>query len=243
MKQTLAAVGLAFLCSCAAIPSGTAGPEADALARQIEANVRRDRWEQTGAVAFQFRDNHAHLWDRTRGMHYVKSGELEVWLDLWDRGGVVKKGGAVVEGEAATDALADAWAWFCNDTFWLNPLVKLFDDGSTRELVRLDGARALKVTYGAGGVTPGDTYLWLVDEGGAPRAVRMWVAVLPVKGLEFSWDGWIELQTGARIATAHATAGSGNAVALSNVRGAATLAELVPGDDPFAALVARRSAR
>lgn len=238
MRAALVSLVL-FTSSCAGVPTGEAGASADALARKIEQNVRRDKWDEVGAVTFAFRDTRTHLWDRARGMHHVKSGDLEVWLDLWDRGGVVKKAGVVVTGDAAQKALADAWSWFCNDTFWLNPLVKLFDDGVTREIVTVDGRPALKVAYASGGVTPGDTYVYLVDDAGTVTAVRMWVQVLPIKGLEFTFGGWQELDTGARIATSHVTAG--NDVSIGALRGARTLADLVPGPDPFAALVARRA--
>ena len=44
---------------------GVSGPEADALAHEIEASVNVDAWKRTGAVRFRF-GNMQHLWDRTR---------------------------------------------------------------------------------------------------------------------------------------------------------------------------------
>jgi hypothetical protein len=237
-------VALASSCTsgCAALPDGAPGPDADALAHRIEAAVNRDGWEKTGAVSFRFRQTRSFLWDRSRSMVLMDNGDVRVLLDLWDRRGTATKKGAPLAGAELDAALADAWKFFCNDTFWLNPLVKLFDDGVTRELV---DAHTLKVTYGSGGVTPGDSYVWHVDDGGTPLSVRMWVSVLPVKGVEFGWTDWVTLSTGAKVARTH-PGPAGQSVDLQDVLGAATLPELLAQlhvEDPFGPLVDRRASR
>lgn len=189
--------------SCASLPRGEPGPAADALAHEIEARVNKDAWDATDVVAFTFKGKRAHLWDKSRGFLRVLNGDDEVYLDLWDRGGYAIHAGTELEGNAAQERLSEAWAWYCNDTFWLNPLVKLFDEGTTRELLTVDGKRALLVKYASGGVTPGDAYLWIVDDNAEPVAVRMWVSVLPTKGIEFTWEKWVTLPSGARVATLH----------------------------------------
>lgn len=234
---------LAFL-GCVAVPQGNTGTEADALARAIETATSKQAFDETGAISFGFRGTRNHVWDKQRGFFYSKAGDDEIWLDLGDRGGTAKRAGADVDEATRSKLLADAWAWFCNDTFWFNPLAKLFDEGTSRELVALDGDHAkhkgLKVTYASGGTTPGDAYLWIVDDTHKPIAVRMWVSALPMKGLEFSWGGWTSLATGALIATAH-KAGPLD-VSIDAPAAAATLAALEPGADRFAALVMRRAA-
>lgn len=236
--------------SCATIPVGT--PEgADDLARKIEASVNKDAWDKTGAVKFAFRKNLEHVWDKERGFFYSKKGDDETWLDLWDRGGFARRAGVDVTDEATKAQMLDqAWKFFCNSTFWLNPLVKLFDSGTSRELVTLDdGRRGLKVAYASGGATPGDTYVWIVDESKDPIvvAVKMWVSALPTKGIEFTWTDWATLATGAKIGVVHNAVGV-IAVTLDDPQGAANLAALAVEPsagtvvkDHFAALVARRS--
>ena len=86
-------------------------------------------------------------------------------------------------------------------------------------------------------MTPGDTYQWFVGADDLPRAWRMYVKVLRLKGLELTWEDWQPLSTGALVATRHKTAGF-TAVRLSGVAGAPTLAALEPGPDPFAPLFA-----
>jgi hypothetical protein len=46
------------------------------------------------------------------------------------------------------------------------------------------------VTYTSGGVTPGDSYLWILDENDRPIAWKFWVQKIPIGGLESSWGDW-----------------------------------------------------
>lgn len=222
------------------LPSGTAGPAADELARRVMAATGYAGWQQTGAVAFSFRGKHHHLWDRERGFLRLTVGDEVVWLDLATRRGIAEKAGKPVAAKALPDKLEKAWSYFCNDTFWLNPLAKLFDDGTTRLTAappaEHPGTEGLLIAYASGGVTPGDSYLWIVGADGKPTHWRMWTSILPIKGLEASWESWQELPTGAVIATRHKLGPT--TLEIENVRGAAHLAELEPGGDPFAALVA-----
>ena len=66
-----------------------------------------------------------------------------------------------------------------------------------------DGKDALLVTYTKGGTTPGDSYLWHFDENGKPKSYQMWVDILPIDGLEASWDNWITTESGAILPTTH----------------------------------------
>jgi len=231
------AAGAAYLYSRhTPLPEGTAGPDADAMARAFEAAVDAEAWARTGAVRWVFRGTHRHLWDRQRGLIEVRWDDIRVLRSLDGRYRRAYRAGAEVVGDDAAKLIDTAYRRWANDSFWLNPLVKLFDDGVERSVVTLDdGERALLVRYGRGGVTPGDAYLWLGGgEDGRPRAVRMWVSVIPVGGVEASWERWLTLSTGARVATHHDI--SGRKLELSEVEGATTLAALTGGDDPFTPL-------
>jgi hypothetical protein len=221
------------------LPAGIPGSDADDLARRMMAASGYEAWNATGAVGFTYR-GHEHLWDRQRGYLRVAFGDRRVWLDLSSRRGLAERAGERLDGEALAEALDKAWAHFCNDTFWLNPVAKLFDDGVRRYVVAAPeehpGAEALLITYTSGGTTPGDSYLWIVGPDGLPTHWRMWVSILPIKGLEASWEGWTALPTGAKVATRHAIGPA--ELELTDLRAAAGLGELEPGGDPFAALAA-----
>ena len=217
------------------LPTGEVGPAADEMARAMMTAANIDAWHQTGAVEWDFAGRQQHLWDRDRGYVRVRWQQNEVLLELETKKGIARQDGQPLDAEAAAPLLEQAWSFWCNDSFWLNPVAKLFDDGTTRALAPLDGGgQGLLITYGSGGVTPGDSYLWAVGDDGLPTAWWMWTQILPLGGIEASWDGWITLDTGARVATLHDVGVLD--LQLKDVRGAASLAELVDGEDPFAAL-------
>jgi hypothetical protein len=185
-------------------PVGTPGAEADALARAMEVAVNKDAWERTGAVRWSFFEQHHYVWDRHRGLVEIEWGESRALFHTADRTGRVWSKGEEQSPEDAEEALRTAYAYWINDSFWLNPVVKLFDPGVERSLVQLeDGGDALLVSYTSGGVTPGDAYLWIPGEGGLPAAWRMWVQIIPIGGIEVTWEGWKELSTGAKVSTEH----------------------------------------
>lgn len=163
------------------LPQAAPGPEALARAERIESAVGIAAWQDVGAVSFSFAGRNHHLWDRQRELHRVEFGAHVVLYDLKTREGRAWKGETELQGEDRVAALDRAWAMWCNDTFWLNPFDKFRDPGVTLGAVELeDGREGLLVQYSQGGVTPGDSYLWIMDASGMPVAWRMWVSVIPI---------------------------------------------------------------
>jgi hypothetical protein len=213
----------------------TAGPEAETLARQMVRSVDDEAWARTGAVRWRLPGRH-HLWDRQRGLARVEWRHNRVLLDTGSKKGRAWTNDVEVTDGAAKQKLLDkAYALFINDSFWLNPVVKAFDDGTSRARGTVDGKPAVAVAYSSGGLTPGDKYLWILGDDGRPIAWRVWVHILPVGGLQFSWEGWTKLATGAWIATSHKALGI-DLVPIKDAVAATTLRELEPSD-PFALIL------
>lgn len=250
MRRPLRVIGAAALALVALLftarlvlsaprPDATASAEGDALALRMAAAVNQQAWEGTGAVRWTFAGKNQHLWDRARGLDRVTWGDTVVLVDLSKQQGRVTRDGQPLTGSKADRLVAKAYAAWINDSFWLNPVVKAMDGGTTRAVVTPTdedaGRTGLLVSYSSGGLTPGDAYLWLLDENDRPVAWRMWVSVIPVGGLRATWEGWTTLSTGAMVSTRHAMGPVD--LELTDVAGAATLAELEPGPDPFAPLM------
>lgn len=214
-------------------PVGEAGPEADALAHKMEAAVHKEAWDRTGAVRWSFFDKHHYVWDRTRDLVEARWGETRVLLRTRDKTGRAWGKDGEITGKDAESALDAAYRFWINDSFWLNPVVKFFDPGVTREIViDDDGQEALLISYTSGGVTPGDAYLWNADPDGLPVRWRMWVSIIPIGGVSTTWEGWTELSTGALISTQHEGAGQ-LMTFITNVAGAEDLKALGVGPGLF----------
>jgi hypothetical protein len=232
---TLLAVG-GYLFLNEARPEGVTDSAADALAKEMIGSVDADAWARTGAITWTYADRYTHLWDRERHLVRVQRGGWEALVDLNRVQGVASIDGVRLEGADRDEAVLAGFAAWANDSFWLQAMNKAFDGGTTRARVpQPDGRDALLVAYSSGGVTPGDAYLWHLDETGRPVSWQMWVSIIPVGGLSATWEDWVQLRTGAWVSTRHALGPL--EIAVTDLDGAETLGELVPGADPFAELV------
>jgi hypothetical protein len=200
---TVSCVGL-----CASLrhdlPEAEAGADAEALTDRMLTAVGHGAWLELGAVQWRFRSSGPlFVWDLRGNRFRMEKGTRVVHVDIATREGTVRDGDRLLEGDARTRALEKAWSTFLNDRFWLFPFWQLRAPGTTRSVVELeDGRRALRVDYASGGVTPGDSYVWILDESGRPEAWRLWVSSLPFKGIEVTWAGWTEID-GVLFATEH----------------------------------------
>jgi hypothetical protein len=239
MTRMVVMAMMAMGLGCASAPQGMAGPQAEALATKMEAATGQAAWQQLAVVSWHFAGGHEWLWDKSQGMVRLIDGDGTVLIDSWDHSGLLfdKQGASLPPDE---QRMSTAWAAFINDSFWLNPVATLHNEGTRREWLLIDNRPALALHFERGGVTPGDTYLFLVDDNGLPAAWRMWVQVLPVKGAETTFSSWQDVG-GAKLATVHAAMGL--ELKLSPVRGGPTLTDAGAAEDAFAPLVARRANR
>lgn len=185
------------------MPEGIEGPEAEALTDKMFEAINKQAWDTTNIVQWTFA-GHDFLWDKRTDWLKVAWNNNLVLMDMPAWEGQVFKNGKELTGWRRDMIFKRAYSFFCNDSFWLNAPAKARDEGTSRYLVKQEnGNDALLVKYSSGGVTPGDSYLWLLDENGQPTGWKMWVKIIPVKGVFTSWDEWTTLEHGARVATFH----------------------------------------
>ena len=184
-----------------ALPEGVAGKEADALARKMLSSLNFEAFQQTEYMEWSFRNAHHYEWNKAENTVKVSWDNMVVSLDT-----KTPTNSVVVKATDADDSntlIQKAFDYFNNDSFWLVAPYKVFDPGVRRSIVKHEGKDALLVTYTSGGSTPGDSYLWILDEHGQPKSYKMWVGIIPIGGIEASWEGWKTTSTGAVFSTQH----------------------------------------
>lgn len=214
-------------------PATESSADAERRVSRMEDAVNLTAWRRTGVVRWTFSGRRRHLWDRRRHLAQVRWGDVEVLVSLNTEKGRAWRGGREVLGAEAEALVAKGYAAWVNDSFWLNPVAKMRDTGTRFTVIPDDGAERVMVTFGSGGLTPGDAYLWTLGDDDLPIHCEMWVSILPVGGVDFGWGQWQTLSTGAKVALRHDNVV--RPVLLTEVAGAVELKELV-GRDPFCRL-------
>lgn len=187
------------------LPTGIKGDQADALANKMLDALDYNAYKNTNYIEWTFKKRHHFEWKKDENICDVFWKDYKVRLDLKNHANsIVYVHGFKMKGEAADELLEKALQYFNNDSFWLVAPYKAFDEGTERRLVSLNNnEKALLITYNSGGSTPGDSYLWLLDKTGKPKAFKMWTSILPIDGLEASWSDWKTTKTGAQLPTFH----------------------------------------
>lgn len=187
------------------LPTGIQGEKADALAYKMLDALNYEAYKNTNYIEWTFKRRHHFEWKKNEGICNVFWEEYRVSLNLKDYAqSKVFVHGFKMKGEMAEELIAKAITFFNNDSFWLVAPYKVFDKGVERRLVTLNNnEKALLVTYTSKGTTPGDSYLWQFDETGKPKSFKMWTSLLPIDGLEATWNDWITTKSGAQLPTFH----------------------------------------
>jgi hypothetical protein len=220
------------------LPQGTSGPAADQLGQKMMSAVGSENLDNTALLSWTFAGSHHYVWDRKRNLVEVAWGDTQVLLNLdsWEKGRAYEDGKEVTDSGELDKKRGKAWEFFVNDSFWFIAPTKAFDEGVKRSLVKQkDGTEALLVTYTSGGVTPGDSYLWLLDDKGLPYAFKLWVSIIPIGGIKATWSDWKTLKSGLKVATVHKLGPV--PLTFSETKSAASFEELGRLGDPFAAIL------
>ena len=187
------------------LPAGKQGVAADKLAYKMLDALDYEAYKETSSLTWTFRGEHHYQWSKNQNRCSVQWEDFTVQLDLKNKGNsTVSVGGQLYSGVDKELLINKALAYFNNDSFWLVAPYKVFDAGVERRLVKQEnGSDSLLITYTYGGTTPGDSYLWHLDEQGFPTSFQMWVKIIPVQGISASWEQWITTESGAQLPRFH----------------------------------------
>ena len=187
------------------LPYGIQGKEADALANKMLDALNYDAFKETNTLEWTFKRRRHYKWEKAKNTCYVYWKEYKVNLNLKNASeNKAYVHSFKVDGDLAEELIEKATKYFNNDSFWLVAPYKVFDKGTQRRLVTLENnKKALLVTYNSGGLTPGDSYLWLLNDSGKPKSFKMWTSILPIDGLEATWTDWTTTESGAQLPSFH----------------------------------------
>lgn len=214
------------------VPKGEVGPRAEYLADKMLTALNYNAWQNLGAIAWSYPRGHDYIWDKHANLVSVKWDDFTVLLNPENKQGIVYEGEKEITGENQREYLNKAFEYFVNDSFWLIAPFKARDPGTTRKVVKYKSNDALLVQYNSGGVTPGDSYLWILNDDGMPVAWKFWASIVPVGGLKFTWENW-ENASGAKISTFHDGLLD---IEITNLRWSDNVINLNNGIDPFSKL-------
>lgn len=183
------------------LPKGVEGKEADALANKMLKALNYEAYQEAEVFEWSFRNQHFYKWNKKEHTVEVSWGDNLVKLNTKEN-----QDSKVIRSSNESNheqLIKTATDYFNNDSFWLVAPFKVYDNGVKRSIVKYNNNDALLVTYTSGGSTPGDSYLWILDENGLPTSFKMWVSIIPIGGLEASWNDWITTDNGIQLPTKH----------------------------------------
>ena len=198
--------GVLYLVYNETLPEGKSGEQADAVALKMLKAVNYEAYKNTRYFEWSFAGGaHLYKWDKENGKVKVQFDDYTVDLNLNDKASsIVSKENETLSAKESRDVYRTAWNYFNNDSFWLVAPFKIFDRGTTRSIVNFeDGSDGLLVTYSSGGTTPGDSYLWKLQPNGFPESYQMWVDIIPIGGVEATWEDWQIMESGVFLPTSH----------------------------------------
>lgn len=177
--------------------------KANNLADKILKALNHEAYKKTRYIEWSFAGRRSFKWDKQKHLVDVSWGDFRVNLypEKTENSEVFFKGD---KQEIADEKIVkQAWDIFNNDSFWLVGPHKLYDDGVIRNLETKDGKEALRVTYTTGGTTPGDSYVWLLDENYVPKSFKMYLKNGRMNGTPATWQEWITTESGTLLPTNH----------------------------------------
>jgi hypothetical protein len=192
-------------------------PKADALARKILKAIKHDAYKKTRYLEWSFGGRRSFKWDKQKHSVDVSWDNNKVVLHPNNR----EQNTLFIDGKETSENKEEltkkAEDIFNNDSFWLVAPHKLFEPGIIRNIVNIDGKEALKVTYTAGGTTPGDSYIWILNEDFLPLKYLMTVPSMKMKQIPATWEDWFVTESGTMLPKSHTFSG-GRKLSMGDVK-------------------------
>jgi hypothetical protein len=184
-----------------ALPTGEKGEKVEELAQKMLSAINHEAFENAELLEWSFRGTNSYKWYKQEGKVEVSWNENKVILNT----NSPEQSEVYVKGEKVTnnELINKAQAYFNNDSFWLIAPHKIMDNGVERSIVKVNDKDALMVTYTSGGTTPGDSYLWMLNENYFPTSYKMWTNIIPIGGVEATWSDWKDTEAGFKLPTKH----------------------------------------
>ncbi len=208
LKKALRLIGILLLLGLGLIayyseasPKIIPTKSADEIATQMLNALNVGAWDSLKIIKWKSRQGVSYIWDKPLNTAIISWDNTKVTLQLDKVDGTVIKEDKQITDRASIDK---AWKHWCNDSFWMFAHYKIFDKGTVRSLVPVEpGKIGLLIGYESGGVTPGDKYLWILNQDYIPEGFKMWVKIIPVGGTFASWENWTKLSNGLMVAPKH----------------------------------------
>jgi hypothetical protein len=211
----IAVVAIFYFAKNEPLPKGEQGKEADALASKMLNALNYEAYKNTETITWNFRNEHFYKWNKQENIVAVS----------WDNNKVIlhtknpKKNEVFIDDKKVknTEIVKKATSFYNNDSFWLVAPYKIFETGTERRIVNYKGKDALLITYTSGGNTPGDSYLWILNENYVPTSFKMWTSIIPIGGLSATWSDWKNTESGIKLPTKHRLSLFGLEISMGNV--------------------------
>ena len=193
--------GIYYYANNESLPKGKQGKEADALGIKICNALNYDAFKSTEILEWSFSGKHFYKWYKQENIVEISWQNKKVILYT----NAPEKSEVYIDGKKVEHAgiLKNATDFFNNDSFWLVAPYKIFDTGTERRMVHYNGKNALLITYTTGGSTPGDSYLWILDNNYFPTSFKMWTKIIPIGGVSATWSPFKEAASGIKLPTKH----------------------------------------
>ncbi|WP_405606132.1 hypothetical protein [Polaribacter sp. Asnod1-A03] len=212
----IAAITIYYFVNNEALPKGKKGKEAEALATKMFDALNHEAYENTEVLKWSFRNEHHYTWYKKENIVHISWAQYKVTLHTKE----IEKSEVYIDGKLTDnkEIVKKAQDFFNNDSFWLIAPYKIFDAGTQKSIVKHEDQDALLITYTSGGSTPGDSYLWILDENYLPISFKMWTSIIPIGGVSATWSDLKNTKSGIKLPTKHTLSLFGLEIPMGNVK-------------------------